>query len=350
MGKSLFTTVVQPIAIISVTLSASVLLTVALFPEMIKGKIFIQIVALISLCDALGNWPYMLSYYPTNGSALCSFEGFCNLFFFPVSWLLTTFLTRLFRDIVVCCKINITMKTVLSVAVGAPLTFTLLLLTTNTYGSDSDDVQDQPCTYGGDYKTGYLWHLITYDSLLYLCLCIMLVTLGEILWREYTNRIASDTEMYRLMKRLLILYPVAMLICWFPHALCIVIPACYDALNTETYMDAIKISHGGFVAIIFFTVSNEARQQWIQLFSRLLGAKTPPPSSLWDISEVVGDRSTLCTTTLNRIPDDNSLAAMMTRNSTLAQEFSRPSRIELGTGPISIRPSGAIKSNINSSF
>jgi hypothetical protein len=320
MVVNAFPNVVQPCAIVSVTLSISVVVTVLLFPDMIRSKIFVKIVALISACDAMGNWPYALSKYPANGTALCRFEGFCNLYFFPCSWILTTFLMKLFRDLVVSCKIWISFRTVVFVSMGLPLLFTLLQLTGGTYGNE-DDKEEQPCNFGGDLKFSSTWHLVTYDGLLFLCLATMMVYLLEVLWIQYNNGVkAKNTLVYVFMRQVLILYPVAMFVCWMPHAVCLFVPECNNNLDTEGDIVAVKILHGGCVAVIFYSMSNEGRRRWMELFEGLLHSigliqrPTQPTNgpSLWGTTTGNTLNDSLCDhVILDGLPDDDQLTTML---------------------------------------
>jgi hypothetical protein len=72
---SLYTRVIQPVAIFSVLVSAAIPVTVAVFPRMLKHKIFMEIILCISVSDMLGNWPYTLGYYPKDGTGFCGLEG-----------------------------------------------------------------------------------------------------------------------------------------------------------------------------------------------------------------------------------------------------------------------------------
>jgi hypothetical protein len=316
---------------------------------MIRGKIFMKIVTLISLCDAMGNWPYALNYYPAARTPLCRFEGFCNLYFFPCSWLLTTFLVQLFRDLTVSCKIMISLRTVLIVSMGLPLLFALLQLSVGTFGTE-DDGQAQPCSFGGDFEASYWWHIITYDGLLYLCFLIMFKNLVEVLWLEYTNAINSkNTDVYSLMKRVLMLYPVAIFVCWMPHAVCICIPACFYSVTTQGPITGIKILHGGCVAIIFFTMSSEARRQWAHFFRNLF-SKTglirtteTRETSLWSPQTEthvgfgrITDKdltASLCeqddTAAMDTLPDDEQLTALLMRVPEVSAVDSRPTGIAI---------------------
>jgi hypothetical protein len=255
---------------------------------------------------------------------------------------------RLFRDLTVSCKILISLRTVLLVAMGPPLLFTLLVLTMGNFGSD-DDNQQTPCSFGGDFEPTYIWHLITYDGLLYLCFLIMFVSLVEVLWLEYTNAIkAKNTVMITLMKRVLILYPVAIFVCWMPHAVCMCFPDCEKSVNDQEVVDSIKILHGGCVAIIFFTMSSEARQRWVNCLRSLLErtglirTTQTRETSMWSPqteshlgfgTEADKDlTASLCEqdhVTMDALPDDEQLTALLMRVSEAPAVDSRSTGIAI---------------------
>lgn len=340
----LFRSVNQPVAIISFILSCSVVITVLLFPDMIRAKIFTQIVALVSLCDALGNWPYMLSSNPANGTVLCSIESFFNLYFFPVGWMLTAFLTKLFRDLVLYRKLNLSLRLVLIGSFGFPLATTLSLLSTNTYGI-TDDKQQQACFYGGNKHTGYIWHVATYAVLLFVCLGLMCYFLGEVFWSEWMGHCQINPKMYSLLKRILVLYPVAMFVCWMPHGVCMLVPQCFYNVSIETVVDAFKIFHGGFVAMIFYCMSGEARKRWYdlltgktKLFQLGGGGNTNATDNMADaivtadalMSSMDNNSNdiTVGPTTTNILPDDACVIAILMRCA--AMEDARASKLSMG--------------------
>ena len=123
--RTYFTNLLQPCSIVSVALSSSVLLTAVVFPQVIRKKIFMQLVTLISVCDIMGNWPYMLGFGPGAGTALCAFESFCNLYFFPVSWILTAMLTKLCRDVLVLGRVGNSRGFIFGFSFLFPLAITL---------------------------------------------------------------------------------------------------------------------------------------------------------------------------------------------------------------------------------
>jgi hypothetical protein len=79
-------TLYQITSILSVAGSSSVILTLLLFQSM-RSKLFMQIIAYISLADIIANVEYTMSYRPSNHNWWCSTEGFLNLYGYPCGWL-----------------------------------------------------------------------------------------------------------------------------------------------------------------------------------------------------------------------------------------------------------------------
>ena len=268
MTKSYYTSVLQPCATFSVILAGFVILTVLTFPSMIRHKIFMQIVTLISIADIMGNWPFTLGWYPANHTSLCTFEGFCNLLFFPASWLLTTMLTAVFRELVIYKKISTTLSFVAMISFGIPLLFTVLMFSFSKAPFDSaNNSRSGTCSYNKNDKIAYMWHEVTYNGMYFGCVLWMLIALFQIV--RYQPTVESEHITLALVKKILILYPFALIVCWTPHALCIYFESCYFSNTVFVRVTSIKNLHGGLVAIIFFTMSNEARQNWYQLCCKM---------------------------------------------------------------------------------
>jgi hypothetical protein len=264
-------------SIISVVASGFVLLTFILFSDLRK-KLFMQIITFISLSDFIGNLPYTTTYRPPDGDFLCSLEGFANLYFYPVSWLWTTMLAYFLYSLATVGKLPFSKPRIHIFCWGLPLMFTLLMLTTNPYGKESDWGNTTVCTYGGNTESGFIWHLITYYCLWIVCV----VSMGVMYWRIDSIRAsgtAANLPILKLAMESLQLYPVIMFICWLPR----VFTACIQFASLkfvgfrqlDLISDVFKILHGLFAALVFFAKSREARLKWVSL----LTCKT---SILWD--------------------------------------------------------------------
>lgn len=260
----------QCCTLISMCFSGFVVLTAVVFPKMIRKKIFMEMIVGISIADILGNWPYTVPYFPRNGTALCTMEGFCNLYFFPVSWLYSTSLAFFLWSLVVFERLLLTRIQMHALVLGVPLIFTLAMLSTNTYGVLTSLEGEDICVYGGNESSGNLWHFTTYFALLFLCFVLMSAWMLHL---QYMSVVQRDKvalgPTYKLAKQALILYPVALLVCWFPHAI-VQLAANADYTNPLTvrvmyFCNLLKILHGAITATIFFSHSREAQQQWTRL-------------------------------------------------------------------------------------
>lgn len=269
--------ILQVAAILSVCCSGSVIATALLFPQMRK-KLFMQIICYISVADLAGNALYIPSYRPPNGSFACSLEGFVNLYAYPVSWLWTTVLMYFLYSLALTGKLPLSLPIFHTICWFVPLVFTLLNLTTNTYGRSDDYPSYEVCVLDGNYKDGTIWHTTTYDCLWLFCIVIM----GYMYFRILCLRngdLAISVEKFKLATKTLGKYPIALLIFWFPHMLSVfllrVILERYHAVEYYVASLVVKILHGVATAMIFFFDSPEARHLWYDLFQRNLAFICP---------------------------------------------------------------------------
>jgi hypothetical protein len=271
--------VLQVAAIISVLCSCSVLLTAALFPTMRK-KLFMQIICYISVADLVGNALYIPSYRPSNGSFGCSLEGFINLYAYPVSWLWTTVLMYFLYSLAIKGKLPLSLPIFHVVCWLVPLLFTLLNLTTNTYGRSDDYPDYEVCVLTGDYHDGTIWHTVTYDCLWLACIVVMAYMYCRILCLR-RSELAISEEKFKHATKTLGKYPIALFVFWFPHMLSVfalrLVLERYHVTEYYVASLAIKISHGTATTLIFFFDSSEARYNWLTLFQSMRDAVCGPP-------------------------------------------------------------------------
>lgn len=281
----------QAASILSVLGSGMVILTLVLFKTM-RSKLFMQIIAYISLADILGNIEYTMTYRPSNDNWWCSTQGFLNLYGYPCSWLWTTILMQFLHDLVMYKKILIPMNVVYAICWGAPLVTTLLYLAfipEGTYERPSDSKTLQTCSYGGtDSKQGFIWHMISYYGLFIACIAYMihlylkLRVVYQIQERTLsTNRTNSGqfsvTQANAVIQRMkltsdsLLLYPLIMFVFWCPHIIGVIMQLSGNeniAVQSFTFAAAtLKILSGLATAVLFFWKSNGSRTLWIRFLS-----------------------------------------------------------------------------------
>jgi hypothetical protein len=259
-------------AVVSIPLSVTVILTALLFPAMIYNKIFMEIIVLISICDIMGNWPYALGFltYPRNGTPLCSFEGFCNLFFYPASWTYTTMLTYLLKSLLMygLKPLQLSRYVIHSLCLGLPLVLALVQLATNTYGVSVGSSGEEVCSYGGNIAIGNAIHAVIYDGFLLLNFIIMIGFLVQLWQLSYRHPVLARSPAFMIVLRALAYYPIALVVCWMPHVVYSLVNFSYNdgqAASLASIFDCFKVLHGGLTTVIFFHHSNEARSRWWDL-------------------------------------------------------------------------------------
>jgi uncharacterized membrane protein YgcG len=133
------------------------------------------------------------------------------------------------------------------------------------------DSGKQPCSYGGQYYTGATYHDVTYDGLLMANCFLMLVLLYELLYLEVSKSPKVALPSYKLARKALVLYPIALIVCWVPHAFSQFVILDYENYYMTLTFDSLKILHGAATSCIFFSHSKESYLLWTDLlFNKLL--------------------------------------------------------------------------------
>lgn len=237
-----------------------------------------QIICYISIADFAGNALYIPSYRPPNGSFGCSLEGFVNLYAYPVSWLWTTVLMYFLYSLALTGKLPLSLPIFHSICWLVPLVFTLLNLTTNTYGRSDDYPTYEVCVLDGNFKDGTIWHITTYDCLWLFCIIVMGYMYFRILCLRSSD-LAISVEKFKLATKTLGKYPIALFLFWLPHMgsvfLLRLLNSRYNAVEFYVASLVVKILHGVATAMIFFFDSPEARHLWYELFQRKMAATCP---------------------------------------------------------------------------
>lgn len=254
----------QIAAVVSVMCSGSVVLTVLMFESM-RRKLFMQIIAFISISDLIANSPYLSTYRPPNGNWQCSMSGFINLYFYPVSWIWTTTLMFFLYSLATKGKLPLSALIIHSFCWIFPLILTLLNLTTNTFGMGQAHPYEV-CVISADKNqfAAEMWHIITYYGFWLVCVALMVLMYIRIVSMNQKD-LSSKFPLWQSSIAPLQLYPLAMFVCWMPHMIAVFCEyfSWFHGLN-EFYFasDIIKITHGALTALIFFTNSTEARGRW----------------------------------------------------------------------------------------
>jgi hypothetical protein len=267
-----------------------VVLTLVLFKSM-RNKLFMRIIANISIADILGNIAYTTLDRPSNGTFWCSLQGFLNLYSYPCSWLWTTTLVLFLYDLSVNRKVRMTFTTAYVICWGFPIIPTLLyfaFIPHRTFERHKGNDSHTFCTYGGNNKSGFIWHIISYYGLFVLCVIYMAhlyVHIRRAVRQEQRNIAASahgharesgvsttssaTLNSLRLTSDSLMLNPIIMVTLWTPHIIAVILSICMTENNSSTDFANVavnlKILHGFGTAVLFFVKSHSARNLWMRL-------------------------------------------------------------------------------------
>lgn len=280
----------QVVAIISCIFSGLVVLTLIVFPSM-RSRLFMKIIAFMSLCDFLGNLPYATTSRPHTSSAWCSIEGFVNLYFYPASWLWTTILVYFLYALATTGRVPLSEASVHLICWGLPMITALLVLTTNNFTRFDVNDDNEVCTIGGDKTSAFIWHVINYYGLFLVCVVIMVCLFIAVIRIRKEGSSAVSEGILNLAIESLQLYPLAMLISWTPEFISFIIE--FDKVNPLLFHIAVllKISNGFFTSIIFFSKSVHARKLWLSCitgknrFSSRIFSQDSRSSVVLDITE-----------------------------------------------------------------
>ena len=226
-----------------------------------------RIICFISFSDFMGNLPYVTARRPTTSSIWCRLEGFCNLYFYPVSWMWTTVLMYFLYELATKGKVSLSELAVNTLCWGLPLISALLVLTTNIYGRFDLNDDNEVCTIGGDEVSAFVWHVIIYYGLFCVCDIVMFCLFYHVIKMKTEVQSTVSFSMLELAIESLQLYPVAMTVSWLPEFIVFIVQFVHHSDLAVHISVILKLSNGILLTIIFFYKSQHARILWIRLIT-----------------------------------------------------------------------------------
>ena len=260
--------------VFSCTLAFLVVVTYLLFPRL-QGKLFMRVITLISLCDLIANASVLGGV--SNQRDLCVLQAVVQQFFYPASWIWTAILTYLLYSLVMYGKISMLEWHMHAITWGFCTMFTVLPLTTSTYGSQANDdswcwIQPRSLSHTDSAMMSTIWDYLTFDAIIFGSFFLMTLW-GTVIYYKLRIQQIPTTKTVQSALRALLLYPIVLFVTWFPNA--IVLTADQETAENSTRMliiNCLSIWQGGLTAMVFFTNSGESRAHWKNLFSVCLSA------------------------------------------------------------------------------
>ena len=214
---SLYSSKVEILAIICGCLSCvgslSILLTVSLFPSMLRKKKFMVCLVMVSLCDFMGSFAVAFGF-PVG--SLCVFQGSMIYFWYRASYIWTCFMSLSLYSLIfygtnqlltnvqmhlICWSVNIMIE--------------LIPLSTTNYGGDDYTEGDFSCffAFADRPKAAILWEIICFIMPLLISSFVLLLLSVRVYWRVKKIKVSP---LITSVVEFMFLYPISMLICWGP--------------------------------------------------------------------------------------------------------------------------------------
>lgn len=264
--------ILEVFSIFSGVCSATVILTVLIFPSLRKQK-FVNIMAHINLCTLFASAGVSIGF-PSNNSLSCIPQSIIVTFFSRASWFWITFLSLELHSLFMYRKNTITVPIMNVITWILTSLVTFLPLINSTYGrSDNEDIQGWCYLSGDDTDQNVItWTIVSLYAPL--AVCILLTTIFAIRVRCASGwqDLYSDFPIIQILSQTSFAYPLSLLASWVLFAL---ISACFnfsyyeDAKwfdGAQTAATGLAPQLGTMMTFIFFLTSEEARRRWAGVF------------------------------------------------------------------------------------
>jgi len=256
-----------------------VIILIQRYDTLVRGKSLIHYILMIAIADTITALFYAFGY---PSSIACSIQGFCLVLFSRMSWFYTDVLIfQLFC--VVVFKMYFLSKRYMDVVVFTlNIVLSLILFSTGTgYGQDDEVSSIMICNFyagKGDDEKEVRWTKYTYLYVLYFSFMIIIVFSTIIVcyslffnnnksWNIYVNERIKDSW------KIVILYPLAMMISWAPSQAYDIYFFSYQSTHSNRtpkngyviydYLVTLNVLYGPLLSIIFYTNTLDARRAWM---------------------------------------------------------------------------------------
>ena len=271
--------IMEPVAIacgvISLIASLAVCTTGFLFPKMVKNKIYMQMIMMVSMFEVFSALAASLGF-PKSVDA-CAAQGGMLFFFYRCGWTWAIFIIIQLNMIVKDGKSKLSFLAMNVICFTINIVLEFLPLATGTVYGVADSLRGKTfCSfnvYGDDF---FFWVCMCFVGPLLLTIMTLMI-LSVVLYSRIRHiHSAYNTNMVKMV----VLYPAAMMLAWLPLAIFyfahfgkkpgehhseqkfIDIYTCFSIIYSWTSLD------GFFVAVVFFVNSAEARKRWTSFMKK----------------------------------------------------------------------------------
>jgi len=312
------------VSVISMLFSLSVVVILVLhYRKLVSGKLLIHNVFIIAICDTLVSFSYSLGYHIKSQHDICALQGFITTNAERASWMWTDILIMniygviVYQDYIIKNKVilHITIWTIITVLAFVPLadgvvygtnSTTMPIRCGNSFSSSDTDTLQNAARHWGSLQN-------------YMCLCslvlIVVITTRIFIFIYYPsqhsdNVVNLQSDKIRYLKTVL-LYPIAMFVCWFPSQFYYTCLAPPEGENTDrsffigNLLHVICPLYGLFLSLIYYTETDKARTLWTNIFIKLKLIRNSKEVELRESSQTIDSDIHICdvveNTLINRI-------------------------------------------------
>ena len=262
-----------------------VIILVQRYNTIVRGRSLIHYVLMIAIADTM-TAVFIAFGYPPSGSDACSIQGFGRGYFARMSWFFTDVLIFQLFYVVVFKSYFLDKRYMHAIVFTLNMVLALTPLSAGlTYGQDDDD-QGIPLV-ACDISNGKSvdddairnhWIDYTFNVELYASFVFIIILTGIVVVYSLTIKYTKSSSVYineRIKDswKVIILYPLAMMIAWVPGVAYAFYFISYQSDHSGTYppngnvivnyLQAINVLYGPFLSIIFYTKTLDARRAWM---------------------------------------------------------------------------------------
>ena len=199
--------------------------------------------------------------FPLNGTVECTVQAFLINFFFPASWIWTSFLVYQLRCAVLNKHLWFKIWHMHVICWPLSLLVSCLPLSTLQYGQDDALSGQSNCFFSGKKAMKYTWADLFFNIALIACFFFMTYRIVEVILFLRRSKEYLLNSIYISMR----MYPLGMAFVWGPVCLYNVVirfdPRFFDT-RVNDWLILLATQSGTVMAVIFFSRTGEARRLW----------------------------------------------------------------------------------------
>ena len=259
-----------------------VIILIQRYETLVRGKSLIHYILMIAIADTMVSL-FIAFGYPPSGSIACSVQGFLRYFFGRMSWFFTDVLILQLFYVVIFKKYFLDKRYMHVIVFVLNIVLALIPFSTrNSYGQDDDDKGIPLDSCGISNGTGtdleaLLWLTYTFNIELYISFIFIVILSTIVLVYSLTFKNSKSSNIYineRIKDswKVIILYPLAMLVAWVPSTAYALYFIEYESKKGNippngiiifNYLAAINVLYGPLLSLIFYTKTIDARRAWM---------------------------------------------------------------------------------------